>query len=310
MSDQGSIAFVAGTYQNAGAEALSVRPGAACAAPLPSFVVVGPPRTGTTWMHEVLSRHTHLPDPTKETHFFDLHFERGLSWYLDHFPAAIPGRLRGEIAPTYFASAVARERIAQVLPHAKLVFIFRHPVARLVSLYRVKRAYGMFEWSLEQAIERDPELLESSRYATHLTQWLSAFPSQQISINLYDDLSNDPQAFIDGIVDFLGVERFRLSSRQMQQVFSTGQLTEPRNYRATRMATTLADWCKARKLDSVVAGVRNSSLMRFFVGSGAPFAEIPAPVMRRIADHVRPEIDDLEALLDRDLSGWKTLPAS
>ena len=32
---------------------------------LPSFLVVGPPRTGTSWVHEVLADHANLPDPTK-----------------------------------------------------------------------------------------------------------------------------------------------------------------------------------------------------------------------------------------------------
>jgi hypothetical protein len=32
---------------------------------LPSFFIVGPPRTGTTWLHEILRWHTVLPYPTK-----------------------------------------------------------------------------------------------------------------------------------------------------------------------------------------------------------------------------------------------------
>ena len=58
----------------------------------------------------------------------------------------------GEIAPTYFASSEARERIARVTPAANIVCIFRNPVERIQSLYRVKRAYGMIPWNFEQAI--------------------------------------------------------------------------------------------------------------------------------------------------------------
>lgn len=306
MSAEESRAWMAGISPSIGAEAPPVQPRADDGGLLPSFIVLGPPRTGTTWMHEILSGQAQLPDPTKETHFFDQHFEKGLSWYLDHFPAAVQGRPRGEVGSTYFASPAARERIAQTLPGAKLIVVFRHPVARLVSLYRVKRAYGIVAWSLEQALDRDPELLESSRYATHLSQWLSAFPADQVSINFYEDLSSDPQGFIDRIADFLGLARPRLSSRQRQQIFSSAQLTEPRNYRFTRMATTIADWCKARKLDAAVAGVRNSGLMNLLVGGGAPFSNVPMPVLCRIASEVRPEVEQLEAMLNRDLSHWKT----
>jgi hypothetical protein len=51
---------------------------------LPSFFILGPPRTGTTWLHEVLRNHAELPSPTKETRFFDVHFHRGLDWYRAH----------------------------------------------------------------------------------------------------------------------------------------------------------------------------------------------------------------------------------
>jgi hypothetical protein len=281
-----------------------------CDRRLPSFLIVGPPRTGTTWLYEVLSRQSNLPCPTKETRFFDLHFHRGWRWYLDHFPRTHPGQPFGEVAPTYFASSAARDRIAESLSGVKVIVTFRHPVHRLVSLYRLKRAYGMVGWSLETALERDPELLGSSRYATLLQQWQARFPKEQLSVNLYDDLSDDPQSFIDRIVDFAGISRFRLHPSQMSQVFSSTQLTEPRSYLATRAATAMADWCKARRLDNVVASVRNSSLIKLFLGGGDPFPAIPADTMEKISALVRPEIDQLEEMLGRDLSGWKTYSAA
>ena len=118
---------------------------------LPSFFIVGPPRTGTTWLHGVLSQCAWLSHPTKETRFFDKYFDRGLPWYRSHYKRANHGRAVGEVAPTYFASAKARERIAQVIPLAKIVCTFRDPVERVLSLYRLKRAYGWISWTLEDA---------------------------------------------------------------------------------------------------------------------------------------------------------------
>ncbi len=82
----------------------------ACAAPdalqpLPSFFLIGPPRTGTSWLHEVLGRHTLLPSATKETRFFDIHFHRGLKWYRAHYRRRFGHRMMGEVAPTYFCFA-------------------------------------------------------------------------------------------------------------------------------------------------------------------------------------------------------------
>jgi LPS sulfotransferase NodH len=276
---------------------------------LPSFIVVGPPRTGTSWLHEVLSEHADLPDPTKETRFFDLHFDRGLGWYLDHFSSAHEGRPRGEVAPTYFRSAAARDRIAQTIPGVKLVFIFRHPVQRLVSLYRLKRAYGRLSLNLDEALERDPELVETSLYATNLREWQSKFSREQLSINLYEDLSSNPQAFVDRLSDFLEIPRFQLREAQLKQVYSTARMTEPRNLLATRVATIVADWCKARRLDHVVAGVKNSHLIKLFLGGGAPFPDIPTETLRKIRTQMLCEIEQLEEILGRDLSHWKSPPS-
>jgi len=274
---------------------------------LPSFFIVGPPRTGTTWLHDVLRFAANLPAPTKETRFFDLHFDRGLAWYLDRFPLAVNGLPRGEVAPTYFAAPSACERIARVAPEAKIVFIFRHPVERLISLYRLKRAYGLLGWDLEAALDRDPELMASSRYATHFARWQQLFPESQLYAALYDDLSANPQLFLDRIADFVGLPRVNLRDDQLPRVAATAHLSEPRSYLATRVATAAAEWCKAQGLGQLVAEVRNSSLMKILVGGGAPFREIPADMMQHILHTVLPEIDALEGMLDRDLSAWKSV---
>ena len=272
-----------------------------------TFFVVGPPRTGTSWLHEVLRRHTNLPAPTKETRFFDLHFQRGVKWYRAHFPKLHPDRLSGEIAPTYFASLDARRRIAETVPAAKLIFVFRNPVQRVVSLYRVKRAYGLLPYSFEEALERDPELLESGRYATNLREWQLAFPNNQLLVTIYDDLQRDPQAFIDNISDFLEIPKIQLAPSQLRSVHSSDALTEPRWYLATRSATVLADWCKARRLDNVVATVRRSSLMKLFLGGGDSFPKIHSQTLHHVEEILRPEVEMLEEMVGRRFPAWKSL---
>jgi hypothetical protein len=272
--------------------------------PLPSFFLVGPPRTGTTWLHSVLAEHTTLP-VTKETRFFDLHFHRGLDWYRAHFRVADRDRKLGEIAPTYFASAAARERMARELPSARIVCIFRDPVDRVVSLYRLKRAYGMIPWDFEEALIRDPELIESGRYASHLKAWQQSFGCNQVLPTLYDDLREQPAAYVDALADFIGIPRFELTPSQMRHVHASEFMTEPRNYLRTRSATFMADWFKARRLHRIVAAVKTSPLINLFLGGGPAFAEISRELLMSVYELFRPEVEELETLLNRDLSAWK-----
>lgn len=274
---------------------------------LPTFFVVGPPRTGTTWLHEILKDRVNLPG-IKETRFFDFNFHYGLEWYQAQFSDAMPYRPMGEIAPTYFVSAAARERIAEFTPAAKIVCVFRNPVERLLSLYRLKIAYGMIPWNFDQAVVRDPELMESGRYATNLKAWRRLFGEEQVLATLYDDLRDHPQAYVDRLVDFIGIPRFQLTSTQRGFVNASENMTHPRNYERTRRASLAADWFKARRLGRLVARFKKSPLCRLVLGGGSPFAELSSETSGQMCEAFRPEVEELEAILNRDLSAWKIYP--
>ena len=274
---------------------------------LPSFFVIGPPRTGTSWLHSVLRQRAWLSDPTKETRFFDRHFDRGLAWYRSHYRRADAGRRIGEVAPTYFASPEARMRIAQLMPEARIVCTFRNPVDRVLSLYRLKRAYGLIPWSFEEALGKDPELMESSRYGTHFKAWLRAFGNAQVMATVYEDMLSDPQAYLDRLTDFVDVPRMKLAPQQAKRVLASESMTEPRSYRLTRGAAMLSEWARARRLDVVVARAKGMGLIKFFVGGGPVFPPIALATRETLYESFRPEVEKLEELLQRDLSAWKRL---
>jgi hypothetical protein len=256
-------------------------------------------------LHEILKEHALLPKLSKETRFFDIHFHRGAEWYRTHFRTSQQERIVGEVAPTYFASSDARERIAKTVPGAKVVCIFRDPVDRILSLYRLKRAYGLIPWNFEQAIVRDPELTESSKYATNLKEWRRVLGEDRVLPTVYEDIRDKPQSYVDSVVDFIGIPRFTLTPPQLKRIFASEALTHPRSYCRTRSATMMADWCKARRLDRVVTTVKNSPLLKLFLGGGPPFADLPQDVALRLYEDFRPEVEELEVVLNRDLSQWK-----
>jgi Sulfotransferase domain len=282
-----------------------VRPLALDAELLPSFFIVGPPRTGSSWLHEVLRPHTLLPSPSKETRFFDTHFHRGMKWYSAHYQRPTQKRCMGEVAPTYFASASARERIALTVPHAKIVCVFRNPVDRIVSLYRVKRAYGWIPWSFAEAVARDPELMESGRYASTLKLWQRSFGTENVMAGIYDDLQADPQSFVDSVVDFIGAPRFSLADWQYGFVHDSDRMTQPRSYYRTRTATMVANWLKARRMDRAVSAFKRSRLRRLVLGGGEPFPKLSPELSMHLQQAFKHEVEELEEMLRRDLSAWR-----
>jgi hypothetical protein len=273
---------------------------------LPSFFIVGPPRTGSSWLYEILSKRVILPAPSKETRFFDNHFERGIKWYLAHYQESARGRKIGEVAPTYFASAQARERLRQIVPDARIICVFRNPAERIISLYRLKRAYGLIPWSFEEAMQRDPEMMETSRYASNLKLWQRSFGADNVLPCLYDDLREKPQSFVDDLTDFIGIPRFTLQGSELGSVHDSERMTQPRNFSRTRKALLVADWFKSRRLDGVVSAFKRSAFCKLVLGGGQPFPPMPIDVVKHLYEKFRDEVEDLERMLQRDLSAWKS----
>jgi len=275
------------------------------ASALPSFFIIGPPRTGTTWLHNVLSRCASLSHPTKETRFFDQHFDLGLAWYRSHFRRVPEGRVMGEVAPTYFASPLARQRIRGIIPQAKIVCVFRNPVDRVVSLYRLKRAYGLIRWSFDEALKNDPELMETSRYAFHLRHWKQTFGDAQVMVTVHEDIGSDPQSYLDRLANFLALPRLKLTSIELRRVLTSEDMTEPRHYYWTRGALLMSEWARRRRLDRVVATAKRMGGLKLFIGGGRRFSQLSPPERERLRKLFRPEVDQLEAMLNRSLAAWK-----
>ena len=152
---------------------------------LPTFVGIGVPRAGTTWLHTLLEGHpeVYLPTRRKEVRFFDRHFEHGPDWYEGFFcPPDEAARYRaiGEISPQYLYDPVCADRIWKMLPSAKLLIMLRHPVDRAYSQYGFILQRRNFRGSFEDFIRTRPRALEMGFYSAYITRYLQRFPRGQL----------------------------------------------------------------------------------------------------------------------------------
>jgi hypothetical protein len=273
---------------------------------LPDFIAVGPPRTATTWLHEVLKGHVCLPADLKETDFFTRFYDRGIDWYADYFRHCHRGMPVGELGPMYFASPQARERIAKDLPECKIICSFRDPVERAYSNYRLLRRIVSLKVDFERAATTRGDLLESSRYGTHLTDWFDTFGRERVLVLIYDDLESSPQAFLDAVCDFIGIARFPISASRVGAERVNTVNTLPPNPRLARIARDLVAWFVARRYHRAASLVRGSRIITYMLEGGAPFPPLSAEVAQRMRQYYRPEVEKLEKLIGRDLSAWKS----
>jgi hypothetical protein len=277
---------------------------------LPEFVAVGPQRTGTTWLHEVLKPHLGLPRGIKETDFFLKNYSQGMRWYVDFFRDYPPQMPLGEVDPNYFGEEVARQRISNDIPRAKIIVTLRDPVERAYSSYRVMRRDAWTRVSFEETIANNRIIRESSRYAHHLVNWQRSFGDDRVLVCLYDDLERSPQKFLDQISDFIGVKRIVVEGSAIASARVNTVTHAPRSRKLAQNARNARDWMRLHRWHRAVNVLDRAGVWRFCFGGGEEFGALDHEIDARLREHFRPEIEAVERLIARDLSAWKTTSSS
>jgi len=193
----------------------------------PTFIIAGAPRSGTTWLYELLDRHPDVfmaKPPRPEPKFFlvDELYARGIAYYFDTwFRDAAPYPAAGEKSTNYLESSAAAERIHHHLPDVKLVFILREPAHRAYSNWLWSVMSGMeaddFETALAKEDERERTVAPHLRfarphayfsrglYAKLLQPYLRLFPRDQVLCLKFDDVVRRPGELAKRLHHFIGV---------------------------------------------------------------------------------------------------------
>ncbi|WIY27740.1 sulfotransferase domain-containing protein [Parasedimentitalea psychrophila] len=205
---------------------------------LPSFIIIGAHKAGTTSFYQNLTSHPQIwPAWTKEVHYFDRSPLPPLSWYQAHFPPeralAAEDGITGEASPSYCLFPHLPELIRHHMPQCKFIMLLRDPVARAYSAHQYNSRGGMTGISFEDWIDRDFRLLDgkpvdAGRFAELLSKsnsaertplallrgiyveqiklWHRVFPPEQLLILNSADYFSDPPALLRSVAGkFLGL---------------------------------------------------------------------------------------------------------
>lgn len=197
---------------------------------VPDFIIIGSQRCGTTSLYSYLTQHPQILSPIKkEVDFWSWHFNRGINWYLSHFPPLPQGQhfVTGEASPSYLDFENTPSRIFSVFPQVKLIVLLRNPVDRAISQYHRWLSLNWEHRSFEAAINDELERLKSNpdhiigeepgnylsrgRYVEFIKKWLEFFPREQLLIVKSEDFYGDTAAVMKQILEFLGLPEYYLS---------------------------------------------------------------------------------------------------
>ncbi|MDH3718046.1 MAG: sulfotransferase domain-containing protein [Planctomycetota bacterium] len=265
---------------------------------LPNFLYIGTSKAGSTWIYHVLAQHSRVfIAPCKGAYFFDNHFQNGLEWYHDFFRRAGDEPVIGEISHSYLHSPDAAERIAQIMPAAKLMVCLRDPVQRAFSDYLDSVKNGRFAGTFTEALQTNASLLERGAYATHLARYLEDFGREQIHAAMFDDLQADPQKFADDLFAFLQVEPYRLTATMRQKMMPAAR---PRLRWFNRLAKRVARGCERVGLSQVRGRAKRSRWLRDLLYRPYATSELPRmddQIQRDLKEQFRDEVLRVDELL-------------
>lgn len=221
---------------------------------LPSFVIVGTHKGGTSSLLQFMCRHPQVGRPArKELHFFDRHFQRGLDWYVAQFPAGRKITDVGEATPLYMYDPVARRRLARTLPHARIIVTLRDPVKRAYSHYWHARRYGKENLSFEAALAAEPERIvgasrrsrasfsyvDRGRYLGQLLDLEQRLGRDALCITSLEQTIADPATEITRVLEHLGLDPSRLKSTTMPRANAYASLTPAQKRRLAKSGRKL-----------------------------------------------------------------------
>ncbi|MFT3865056.1 MAG: sulfotransferase [Solirubrobacterales bacterium] len=211
---------------------------------LPTFVIIGSAKSGTTALHSYLSAHPEIHmSAVKETHYFadpSGYFPFGRIGDRTEYEAQFETNLaiRGETSPSYSLYPLQRDvpkRLRAAIPGAKIIYLVRDPLARMEALYRQRAAWqrlGSFEETIGDVEDPLNEYACGSRYMRQLDQYLEHFRREQIMVVDQDELRHGRRATLAAVFAFLDADpSFWSDDYLVDQNISAAKRHLPQRYR-------------------------------------------------------------------------------
>lgn len=284
---------------------------------LPTFVVIGALKCGTTSLQHYLVQHPEVQMPArKETNFFSgepngVPYARGhrrvasMREYEALFDPAASAR--GEASPNYTVHPLRRDtaqRMSEAVPDARLIYLVRDPVQRTLSHFHHRVSVEAERRPLHEALAdlSDPHSIYTcaSRYAMQLEQYLSHFPQEQLLVVDQADLRSKRTQTLAEIFAFLSVDDSFDSERFAEEV-NTGR--ERRTYSSFIVWVRRAQATPLQRLPRGLR-VRMRQLGEAVTSRPLPPPQADAELLARLQELYAPEVARLRAITGQTFPTW------
>lgn len=273
-------------------------------------MVIGAQKCGTTSLHYYLDQHPEISMArAKELNFFVARgtWAKGADWYAAQFDASAP--VRGESSPAYTNYPVHEgvpARMHSLVPNAKLVFLVRDPIERIISQYIHDYSAGKENRTVEEAladgISTHPYVLRS-KYFFQLEQYLAFFPREQILVLAQEDLLHDRAPTMSQVFEFLEVDDafYHPKFEQLKHRTSNDRRRKTRLGRAVSLA---ARELTARFHPPRWIAWKAERLLVFPLSRRIERPVVGSALTERLAGELADDADRLRVLTGKEFASW------
>jgi Sulfotransferase domain len=277
---------------------------------LPNLIIIGAPKAGTSSLHSYLQRHPEvaMSIPKELSYFWREDWREQRAQYEAKFD--FPDnevRVRGESTPFYTSypfRANVPERMHELVPDVRLIYVVRDPIERLLSHWVQRAGDGdrtPFERYMEEYDTPDNRIVCPSRYWLQIERYMNLFDRSQLLVIDQHDLRVRRRETLREVFRFVEVDdsfdspQFEVEVNTRDQKLAPGQLGAQVWDRVLRPASRLAP----ERVRSIV----NKPVTRLL------YRQIKEPVLaatmrERLRTMLAPEVQALRRFTGKEFETW------
>lgn len=275
---------------------------------LPNLIIIGAMKSATTSLHYYLNLHPQIRmSRSKELDFFieERNWRKGVAWYESNFDG--DAEIHGEASPNYTNHPLVAgvpQRMHSVVPDAKLIYILRDPIERIISHYLHNVADGRERRTLGEALENlddNNKYFCRSQYHRQLEQYLAHYPAARIHITTREELYAARLPTLRKVFRFLDVDEsfhcdgfanLRHQSSYKRRKTPTGERLA-RTSLMRRFAALPPEW--RWHFDKLIYYPFSRKIERPVIDEN---------LRRRLVDNLKDDVDRLRQHTGRDFAEW------
>jgi len=280
-------------------------------AELPNLIIIGGLKCGTTSIHHYLGLHPeiHMSKP-KELNFFveELNWDLGLDWYAGRFDGRC--KVRGESSPHYtnlprFEGVPAR--IKEHCPDARLIYMVRDPIKRILSHWVHATGAGYEDRELVPTLSApDSSYVHRSLYWMQLQPYLELFDRGQIEVITQEELQTEREETMRKAFRIAGVDE-TFSSEQFDSEWEKSSAKQGDKYQVMEKLVKLPGLRSFdRNFDRLPESLRwiVEKVVHDPEKPPAPKPELPDDLFETLRGRFGADVAALQEFAGREFKGW------